>query len=206
MEIESDIAQKYWRLAAQEQIVREFSARGYEVRVEAPLGDHVVDLVANKGDDLVVVEILTETSRRHRGKDLASLRDHVVRQLRGRFEIRYVNPPHEVKISIENIDHLLEEEFRNNPRSLDELATHVSIEEVGSVEIGTVNIASSGTTVSGCGTVYINMQYGSDGDYRRGDGARLSDSYPFSFEVVLDRDMEIEKVVSLEADTSSFYE
>ena len=60
--------------------------------------------------------------------------------------------------------------------------------------------------MSGCGTVYINMQYGSDGDYRRGDGARLSDSYPFSFEVVLDGDMEIKEVVSLEADTSSFYE
>lgn len=206
MEIESDIAQKYWRLAAQEQIVREFSAQGYVVQVEAPLGDYMVDLVANKDGDLVVVEILTKTRRRHRGKDLASLRDHVVRQLRGRFEIRYVNPPHETHISIENIERLLEEKFRENPGNIDELATHVSIEEVGSVEIDAVNIASSGTTVSGCGTVYINMQYGSDGDYRRGDGARLSDSYPFSFEVVLDGDMEIKEVVSLEADTSSFYE
>lgn len=206
MEIESDIAQKHWRLAALEQIARDFSARGYVVRAEAPLGDHVVDLVAEKDGDLVAVEILTKTDRRHRGKDLASLRDHVVRQLRGRFEIRYVSPPHETQISVENIEQLLEEEFRNNPGSLGELATHVSIEEVGAVEIESVNIASSRTTVSGCGTVYINMQYGSDGDYRRGDGVRMSDSYPFSFEVVLGSDMGVEEVVSLEADTSSFYE
>lgn len=206
MEIESDIAQKYWRLAAQEQIARDFSARGYAVRNDASLGDHVVDLIAEKDGDVVVIEILTKTGRRHRGKDLAALRNYVANKLGGRFEIRFVNPPRETQILVENIEGLLEEQFKKNPGSLDELATHVSIEEVGAVEIESVDIAFSGTTVSGCGTVYINMQYGSDGDFRRGDGARLSDSYPFSFEVVLDQGLEIEKVVSLEADTSSFYE
>ena len=60
---------------------------------------------------------------------------------------------------------------------------------------------------SGSGSLLCELQYGSDGDVRRGDGLRTEDSYPFSFAGQASTDLKTVEidVDSIQVDTSSFY-
>ena len=60
---------------------------------------------------------------------------------------------------------------------------------------------------SGSGSLPCELQYGSDGDVRRGDGLRTEDSDPFSFAGQASTDLKTVEidVDSIQVDTSSFY-
>lgn len=57
------------------------------------------------------------------------------------------------------------------------------------------------------GSVDCQLQYGSDGDYERGDGLRVDDNYPLSGDLVADSSDPLRLTVQdLKVDNSSFYE
>ena len=92
---------------------------------------------------------------------------------------------------------------------LDILSSHTRPQDAEDVEIEIDDIGEETITFFGTGSVLCDLQYGSDGDCRRGDGLEFSDSYPFTFsgeartddprKVTVDRD-------DVSVDTSSFYE
>jgi hypothetical protein len=92
---------------------------------------------------------------------------------------------------------------------LDILSSHTRPQDAEDVEVKIDEIGEEMITFSGTGSVLCDLQYGSDGDCRRGDGLEVSDSYPFIFsgeartanprEVTVDRG-------DISVDTSSFYE
>lgn len=92
--------------------------------------------------------------------------------------------------------------------SVDELASHHTIEEVYTESTEVVSIGSSIVRYCATGTVSVTLQWGSNSDMRRGDGAELDESFPFQcmFDVPLDdpRDLSRAEVVS-GVDTSSWY-
>ncbi len=64
-------------------------------------------------------------------------------------------------------------------QTIDELATHHSIEDVYVNDIETVNIDAYHVWYRATGTIDAELQWGSNSDFRRGDGARLTHSFPF---------------------------
>lgn len=66
---------------------------------------------------------------------------------------------------------------------IDEVATHHTIEEVCVEEVQVVAIRSSEIRLRVGGTISAELQYGSNGDLRRGDGALLDHGFPFSCEL-----------------------
>lgn len=66
--------------------------------------------------------------------------------------------------------------------SIDYLATHYEIEEFNVYDIVLQNIDESDVYFQANGTVSVKLQYGSDGDLRRGDGMTIEESFPFSGE------------------------
>lgn len=92
---------------------------------------------------------------------------------------------------------------------LDILSSHTRPQDAEDVQVEIDDIGEETITFSGTGSVLCDLQYGSDGDCRRGDGLEFSDSYPFKFsgeartanprEVTVDRG-------DISVDTSSFYE
>lgn len=92
---------------------------------------------------------------------------------------------------------------------LDILSSHTRPQDAEDIEVEIDNIGEDTITFFGTGSVLCNLQYGSDGDCRRGDGLEFSDSYPFKFsgkartanprEVTIDRG-------DISVDTSSFHE
>jgi hypothetical protein len=103
------------------------------------------------------------------------------------------------------VDSLMEETIQ----SVDEIATHHSIEEiyVGKTEVEA--ITSSVVRYRASGSIYVTLQWGSNSDLRRGDGAELNQSFPFSclFEVPIDEphDLSCAEIVS-GVDTSSWWD
>lgn len=102
------------------------------------------------------------------------------------------------------IDSLLSETIQ----SIDELASHHTIEEIYTDKTEVAAIGPDVVRYRASGTVSVTLQFGSNSDLRRGDGAELDDSFPFEclFDVPLDdpRDLSQAEVVS-GVDTSSWY-
>jgi len=63
---------------------------------------------------------------------------------------------------------------------IDEVATHHTIEEVLVEEVEVKSIDSTYITLTVYGTISAELQYGSDGDMDRGDGAIFSHGFQFS--------------------------
>jgi hypothetical protein len=68
---------------------------------------------------------------------------------------------------------------------VDELATHHSVDEVSVERITVHSIGSETITYRVTGSVEVTLQWGSNSDVRRGDGAELGQSFPFQCEFQL---------------------
>jgi len=73
--------------------------------------------------------------------------------------------------------------LRETILSIDELATHHTIEEVYTDNIQIVGIDSYFVRFEARGTIFCELQWGSNSDLRRGDGAVLPQSFPFMCEL-----------------------
>lgn len=65
--------------------------------------------------------------------------------------------------------------------ALDILSTHTRPSGVWDVEIVIASLGDDCIRFDGSATICVDLQWGSDGDVRRGDGAEASTSFPFSF-------------------------
>lgn len=70
-------------------------------------------------------------------------------------------------------------------QSIDELATHYSLEEVYVENTEVHEIGPESITYRAEGSVGVILQWGSNSDVRRGDGAELEQSFPFSFDITV---------------------
>ncbi|SLN56127.1 hypothetical protein [Oceanibacterium hippocampi] len=93
--------------------------------------------------------------------------------------------------------------------SIDELASHHSIEIVFTDEVEVAEICSRFVTFLASGELVCELQWGSGGDQRRGDGAVSSESFPFT--CVLKGPVQNPSAIqvdehALDVDTSSWFE
>jgi len=92
---------------------------------------------------------------------------------------------------------------------LDILSSHTRIEEQESESIEVVDLDENIVTLSVEGRVYVELQYGSDGDVDRREGAVMSDSFPYraTLQSSVNSPFQFsEDSIDLEVDTSEFYE
>jgi len=71
---------------------------------------------------------------------------------------------------------------------VDELATHYSLDDVYVEEVSVRAIGAETITYQVTGSIDVTLQWGSNSDVRRGDGAELPQSFPFQCEFVLPLD------------------
>jgi hypothetical protein len=206
MEIRDEIISKHWLDAAIEEVAVKYRTQGYEVLQEAPIGDTHADLIARKGDELIVVEFKLGDWSEERSEEVSRIRSEVIHRLGGKFNLVLVSPPKDKIIEIEGIEDILFELFANDPGDLDQLSTHTHIEEISDVTITSVNIELNKIYIQGSGIVSVDLNWGSDTDRAHEDGITISDSYPFDFSIVLDGNLKLIEVETLEVDTSSYYE
>ncbi|HEX8584218.1 MAG TPA: hypothetical protein VF680_07400 [Allosphingosinicella sp.] len=114
-----------------------------------------------------------------------------------------------IKPLVEGLDSgAIESLLSETIQAIDELSTHHTIEEIYTDRTEVVAIGASTVRYRASGSVSVTLQYGSNSDLRRGDGAELDESFPFAcdFEVPLvnPRDLSEAEMVS-GVDTSSWY-
>ena len=74
----------------------------------------------------------------------------------------------------------IEAALRETIQDIDELASHHYIEEIYTDQINITNISSRFIEFDTEGSVACELQWGSNGDMRRGDGAVIPKSFPFT--------------------------
>jgi len=205
MRIKREILLKHFTDASIEQITADYQEAGYEVVREHRLGDFVADLVATKGDELIVFQFKSKHWEPARIEWARRLRNYVVHQLGASLRLVLVTPPGELLVEIEDLEQLLLDLVSDEASLYDELATHVHPDEVSDVEFGRIAIRKDGIELLGFAVVSLKLQYGSDGDLKRGDGLRSSESFPLSFNILLSPRLDVKEVLSLELDIKDYY-
>jgi hypothetical protein len=92
-------------------------------------------------------------------------------------------------------------------QNLDDLASHHSIEEVCTEQMEVTGITHEAVNFAISGTVSVELQWGSNSDVRRGDGAIMEQGFPFSVTMWSPVD-DITRLqdVDYSVDTSSWWE
>lgn len=211
MEINKKYLNKYLHLVAIEQLRDEYLLKGYNVNTDFKVGNYHADIVASKENEKIIIEVKTGKLSNESKIRLGGLADYVKEHGGYKFLIIAVTPPREKIISIENLEQLLINEFIYElPSELDMLSTHTRPDEIKDIQLLEVDIKGKQINVQGRGAISVELQYGSDGDQLRGDGAKMYDNFPFHFDLTLEynkRDeLQITDVKTLEIDTSHYYE
>jgi hypothetical protein len=94
-------------------------------------------------------------------------------------------------------------------QDIDILATHYWVDSVYVDHVTVESIDHSKIHLGVSGSIDIEHQYGSDGDFRRGDGARTESSYPYEVNLQINVGHPLEFSIEthdIKVDNSSFYE
>lgn len=209
MEINRKYLQKYLHDIAIEQLKDEYSSNGYSVSIEEAIGKYQTDLVARKGDENIVIEVKANKLTAKRKKELMHLANYLQKLGNYKFLVVIASPPKEKNIVIDDIEPLLFNEMQEDfPAELIDLSSHTSLDEISDVVIDEISINHSEIYVKGNGTISVELQFGSSGDQKRGDGFVTSDSFPFEFELNLEYnsvgELIISEVINISVDISSY--
>lgn len=211
MEIKKKYLQKYLHRIAIEQIVEEYRQKGYIVSEEEKVGKYQADIIARKKNEIIVIEVKSGKMTPKKKEAITGIGNYVRNQGNYKFLVVIATPPREKKLEIDNIEHMLTQIMLEElPDELDQLSTHTMLDEVSDIDIDEISIDGKSILVKGNGVVNVELQMGSDGDQKRGDGFKSSDNFPFDFDITLEyndnHELQIIEVDKLDIDTSSFYE
>ncbi len=106
-------------------------------------------------------------------------------------------------------DDVVSEAIGDTILSIDEIATHHSIEDVNVHEIEVTSMDHAEIQFTAYGSVGVELQWGSNSDVRKGEGAVFRDSYPLTCRFIskVNSPEELEMVEdSLCVDTSSWWD
>ncbi len=207
MEIQPKIFLKYAEKAAIEQLAVEYKSLGFEITTDQMIGDFQADLVAKRGDEIIVFEIKAGKWSRNRRQIVQQIRNFAVHNLGAKFKLVMVNLPKESEIVVEDLEtvffELLPEQFINE---FSRLATHFWLDEISDISISNIFIRKSEYDIKGSAFLSLGLQFGSDRDFKRGDGVRTSESFPFHFHILFDKNFEVKEIYELELDTPEDYD
>lgn len=211
MEIKKKYLTKYLHDIAIEQIADEYVKMGYAVGKEVMLGKFIADIIAEKGDEKIVIEVKSAKLTAEKKQQLAGLADYVNNLGGYKFLVVLASPPKEKNIELRGIEQLITDYIHNElPSSLDGLSTHTRPDEVNDVTIDKITISGNMFLVEGEGVVSVELQFDSDGDQINGESFKTYDNFPFQFKMTVAYDktskLKIMEVDKLSIDTSSYYD
>jgi hypothetical protein len=190
------------------QYANELEGNGFVVTQEHGNGSHSYDLYAEKGSDKRIYEFKLVGKNPYVKGQLSRFKEYAA-SINATPYVVHVNPPMEKSIEMGTLGEVLTAYFIHSdiPGELDSLSTHTSIEAVDVNIIHSVDITKEGITASGEAVISVRLQYGSDADCKRNDGAEDSASFPMSFTVKMSSNFEFDEGdIEYHIDTSSFYE
>jgi len=200
MKIDEQILQRHIEAAAADQLARDLTGKGYAVAQHADFGGLQADLVARKGDEVVVYEFKAPASAKAGwARQMSQLKEQAARQ-GARFRLVFVRPPRESRVEIDGIEAMLQEAIANNlPAELDELSAETYVDEVSDVEVEAIEVRNSEIAVQGTATVSVQLNDDDGEEWTK-------EHFPFRFDVALGPDGKLARTNSIDVDTSDWYD
>lgn len=199
MEIRKNILLKHLEQAAIEQVAIEYEEQGY--KIAKSYLDFGADLIVQKEKEIIVIEIKVGKWDNQKRQAVKKMRNRAVHELGAKFNLVFVNIPDEPKIEVEALENiffeLLPEHFIDKFSSI---ATHFWPDEIYDISFESISVQKDGIDIVGNGMITLGLQYGSDNDYKRGDGLHFTESYPFYFSLALNHNLKIKEVYEIELD------
>lgn len=209
MKIDKRYLRKYYHFAVIDQLKDEYKQKGYAVSVDEKLPDsnYRADLIARKGDVVIILEVKTGMVNSAVKKQIRGISEIVKQNYpNAKFRLVAVNYPDESAINIDNIEEIITDYFISNgiPSELDELSPHTTIDEVTDVLINNIDIVPGVINITCEGNIVANLEYD-----KHEDDTTFEMSFPFKMKASLrveDDGYSVDEIEALRIDTSEFYE
>lgn len=197
----------YLEAAKIEELTSQLRDQGYRVTVHPSGEDEGYDLVAEKDNRKVAVEVKSNARLRESAETIKALRRRAIERKYDEFQLVVVSPPHETNVHIEGLDKkLLEYLRRTPPDALTNVPQRPHIETISDLDIDSISITADGTRVNGNGVIRVGE--------RADDGVYITNiplstlqwvtNLPFRFEIRLDNELRITDAYKIDVDTSSW--
>lgn len=197
----------YLEAAKIEELTSQLRDEGYRVTVHPDGEDEGYDLVAEKNNRKVAVEVKFNARLRESAETIMALRRRAIERGYNEFRLVVVSPPHETDVHIEGLDKKLFEHLsKSPPDALKNGLESPRIESVRELEIDSISVTAEGTRVTGNGVVRV-WERPTDGVYVTNiprSTLQWATGLPFSFEIKLDNELRITDVYKIDVDTSSW--
>lgn len=207
MEIKQQYLQKYLHDIALDQLAADYKAKNYVVTKEEKLDQlYKADLVARKGDEVIVVEVKTGRMTADKRRKLTELGDYV-RTKSYKFLVVVATPPKPKRIDVPELDQLLLNYLIDHfPDDLSALPARTRITDVSGGTTDEIQVQQDGRVrAKGSGVLSVSLSSGP-----QSDSVESVETFPFTFDVILNRssgkELMIETMNDLAIDTSDFYE
>lgn len=157
MEIKEQYVRRYWYQMVEDQVYDEYKEKGYEVekeyRFQSDRGVMCADLFATKGDEKIILEIVS----RNRPKEHIMRLYSIAREMGAELRIVYANySPLSGQNGFDGFNHRLEDYLNDiNPGEFGEFATHSRVEEIEDVEFSGMYIKGLKAELSGECTIAL---------------------------------------------------
>lgn len=204
MEIRPEILDRHLADAAIEQLADDYTRKGFDVARDVPMGDARADLVARKGESLVVFEVKTGDWTEERRAQAQHLRDRAVHE-GGRFVLVMLPQPREKSVEVEGIKEILLRVVREQCRAeLSDLSDSAEVVEISDVDLRSLSAGPEGIDVEGSAYVDLELHPGS-GSNGKASGSTSAESVPLDFHLVLTHDLQPRQVVRLDLDLKDLH-
>ena len=195
----------YLEAAKIEELTSQFRDEGYKVTVHPSGEDQGYDLVAEKDNRKVAVEVKFNARLRESAETIKALRRQAIERGYDEFRLVVVSPPPETQAHIEGLSKkLLEHLSESPPEALKNVLESPSIESVRELEIDSISVTAEGTRVTGNGVVRV-WERPNLGVYVTNIPRSTSQwvtGLPFTFDIKLDNELRINEVYKIDVDTS----
>jgi len=197
----------YLRAAKLEQVVRELESQGYAVQLEVPVGSEPnaprFDILAQRGEETVAVEIKVAGASKSSAEQIAHLRKVARSQGIKEFQVVVAHPPQTVVAEVEGLEAELERYLiEHMPESLLSDFPQARIEEISDLGLDELTVGTDEINVAGDGLIAVNLAFGGGEEH---DGLDVHERFPFQFTATLDAARRI-VAANVTVDTSSWWE
>lgn len=199
---------RYYERATIDQLVDEYTQKGYVVHRDYKIGKYRVDLMAEKDGKRVFIEVVKEKMGGEARRRAEALEGLIRQQPNSRLIVVPLRYSDEKQIEFHDLNEIFFDYFLNDfPDELDELSSHTKLDSIDSVNISELKIYGQDIVIKCNGQVTVELQYGSDSEQ---DEKPLSTmSFPFDFGGTvswMDDKYIVSEVDYLRIDAGEYYE
>lgn len=189
-----------------EELTSQLRGDGYRVTVHPSGEDLGYDLVAEKDNRKMAVEVKFNARLSESAETIKALRRRSIERGYDEFQLVVVSPPHETDVYIEGLDKKLLEHLSESPPDAFKNVQSPCIESVRELDIDSISVTAEGTRVTGNGVLRV-WERPTGGVYITNiprSTLQWVTGLPFTFEIKLDNELRITDVYKIDVDTSSW--